>query len=297
MGLRDDSETMATTLEATGDYRILRRLRPRERFCENDGGTKKVGIILDVETTGLDSARDEIIELAMVKFEFAADGRIFRVLDIFDELREPSIPIPPEITAITGITPDDVAGHSIDPLQVAGFADQAAVIIAHNAGFDRKFCERAWTCFTTKAWACSVNQIDWRTEGFEGSRLGYLLAGCGLFHDGHRAAADCAALMEVLSRPLLKSGEPALKRLLDNARRATARVWAQNSPFEKKDALKARGYRWNDGSDGRPKAWWTDVAEDQLEAELTYLRKDIYGYEADVPWTKITAFDRFSVRV
>lgn len=29
-----------------------------------------------------------------------------------------------------------------------------------------------------------------------------------------------------------------------------------------KDALKIRGYRWNDGSDGRPKSWWIEVAEE-----------------------------------
>ena len=39
------------------------------------------GIILDVETTGLNSSADEIVELGMVNFEFARDGRVFRVLD------------------------------------------------------------------------------------------------------------------------------------------------------------------------------------------------------------------------
>lgn len=292
----ENHEMLAAALEATGNYRVLRRLRSRAQFSEDDGCAKKVGIVLDVETTGLDPAKDEVIELAMAKFEFASDGRIFRVLNVFDELREPTIPIPAEITTLTGITPETVAGHAIDPLQVAGFVDEAAVIIAHNAGFDRKFCEAAWSSFTTKAWACSVSQVDWRAEGFEGSRLGYLLAGCGLFHDGHRAGADCAALIEVLARPLPKSGELALKRLLDTARQATARIWAENSPFEMKDVLKARGYRWNDGSDGRPKAWWTDVIESQLGSEKIFLRNEIYGREADILWTRITAFDRFSVR-
>ena len=292
-----DYEGLAATLEATGDYRVLRRLVTPARYAADDGTAKKIGIALDVETTGLDPAKDEVIELGMVKFEFTADGRIFAIAGSFDQLRQPSIPIPADVTRLTGITDADVAGKVIDDGQVAGFVADADVVIAHNAGFDRKFCERAWALFQNKAWACSASQVDWRAEGYEGSRLAYLLAGCGLFHDAHRAETDCAALIEVLSRPLPVSGEPALKRLLDAARRATARVWAVNSPFDLKDVLKARGYRWNDGTDGRPKSWWIDVPDDQLEAEKTFLRREIYGREADIPATRITAFDRFSERV
>ncbi|MCS3731545.1 hypothetical protein FHR88_006631 [Bradyrhizobium betae] len=43
-----------------------------------------------------------------------------------------------------------------------------------------------------------------------------------------------------------------------------------------KDVLKRRSYRWNDGNDGRPKAWHTDVAEDKLETESEFLRSEIY---------------------
>ena len=294
---REDLERAAAMLDASGDYRVLRRLNPRSTYCEGDSSDKKIGIVLDVETTGLDPAKDEVIELGMVKFEFASDGRIFGILGSFDQLRQPSIPIPADIIRLTGISDADVAGQAIDGDQVAEFVAKAAVIIAHNAGFDRKFCERAWPLFEQKAWACSANQVDWRAEGYEGSRLGYLLAGCGFFHDAHRADTDCAALIEVLSRPLPVSGELALKRLLDTARHATARVWAVNSPFDLKDVLKSRGYRWNDGTDARPKSWWIDVPEDQLEAEKAFLRKEVYGWEADIPSTKITAFDRFSERV
>jgi DNA polymerase III subunit epsilon len=292
-----DLEAMADLLEESGDYRVLRRLRPRDRFEDEDGAEKLVGIVLDVETTGLDAEHDEIIELAMVKFEFAQDGRLFRVLDVFEELREPTIAIPPEITKLTGIDAGMVAGHAIDPEQVAHFAGPAAVVIAHNAGFDRRFVERAFPVFATKAWACSLSQVDWKQEGFDGAKLAYLLAGCGQFHDGHRATDDCHALLEVLSRPLLMSGELGLKRLLDKARQTTHRIWAENAPFACKDQLKLRGYRWGDGSDGRPRAWWTDVGEEALDAELGFLRAEIYQYEADILVRKITAFDRFSERV
>jgi DNA polymerase-3 subunit epsilon len=71
----------------------------------------------------------------------------------------------------------------------------------------------------------------------------------------------------------------------------------ENSPFESKDVLKRRGYRWNDGSDGRPKSWWIDVADGGVEAEVTFLRTEVFQYSADVRTRRVTAFDRFSDRV
>jgi DNA polymerase-3 subunit epsilon len=289
-------ESLASRLEESGDYRVLRRLKERDLFRDDDGSQKRIGVILDVETTGLDPTRDEIIELAMLKFEYGQDGGVFRVLDQFSRLHEPSVPIPIEITKLTGITSEMVASKAITPEEVEHFASSAAVVIAHNAGFDRRFVERAFPVFNTKHWACSMSQIDWEQEGFAGTKLGYLLGGCGLFHDGHRADEDCRALLEILSRPLPSTGEVAMKRLLDTARKPTMRVWAENAPFDFKDILKARGYRWNDGSDGRPRSWWSDLHPDVLESELAFLRTDIFQYEADIPVRRVTAVDRFSDR-
>ncbi len=93
------------------------------------------------------------------------------------------------------------------------------------------------------------------------------------------------------------TGELALKRLLDTARRPSHRVWAEDAPFEAKDRLKARGYRWNGGEDGRIRAWWRDVGDEAIEEELRFLRSEAYQYDADIPVRRITAFDRFSDRV
>lgn len=65
---------------------------------------------MDVETTGLDRSKDEIIELGMVAFDFDTAGKIRRVIDVFSELRQPSTPISDKITRLTGITDEMVAG-------------------------------------------------------------------------------------------------------------------------------------------------------------------------------------------
>ena len=61
-------------------------------------------IALDLETTGLDADRDAIIEVAAVKF------RDDEVLDTFSSFVKPGRRIPREITDLTGIRDDDVAG-------------------------------------------------------------------------------------------------------------------------------------------------------------------------------------------
>ncbi|MCK1656745.1 3'-5' exonuclease [Bradyrhizobium sp. 151] len=294
---RTDLAMMAEALAKSPDYRVLRRLVPRTEFAPSAGQATKAGILLDVETTGLDTARDEVIELAMVKFEYLADDRITRITDVFSSLNEPSTPISAEITELTGITDEMVLGQQIDPEAVSTFASEAVVVVAHNASFDRKFAERYWSIFERKAWACSATEVDWRKLGFDGSRLGYLLNGSGLFHQAHRAIDDCRALIEILSKDAPRLGRSAFALLLERARRKTVRIWAEQSPFELKDALKKRGYRWSDGADGRPRSWYIDVDEHDHVAEIEFLRKNIYLQDSDPRIQFLSAINRFSKRV
>lgn len=291
-----DDEILARRLEATGNYKVLRRLVPRSLTPTPAGYTGKVGIILDFETTGLDPTKDEIIEVACVKFRYSATDEIIGVSDVFHSYNEPSVPIPAFVTELTGITNEMVAGQRIDVAALEAFVADADIIVAHNAAFDRKFAERLSPTFEHKHWACTQTEIDWRKHGFGGAKLGYLLADIGYFHNAHRAIDDCHALVEILAHSLPAEARSAFAELIDSAHRTTVRIWAQRSPFELKDALKARGYRWNDGTDGRPKSWFIDVDENKRDAELSYLKKEIYQREVDIDCRGMTALDRFSTR-
>ena len=287
---------MAVTLEASGEYKVLRKLRPRGTILPPDGSPTRRGLFVDVETTGLDAARDEIIELAMVPFTYGLDGRIFEIQPPFHGFREPAIAVPAEITALTGITHEMVAGKSINPAEVAAFATDSALVVAHNAGFDRRFLERLSDTFLALPWACSMTQIDWAAEGYEGTKLAYLAGAAGFFYDRHRATNDCVAAIELLAAPLPSSGAPAMAQLLEHARRPSWRIWAENSPFNMKESLKARGYRWNaDGNPG-PRAWHIELEDDKLEPELAFLKAEIYQREVDLRVHRLTAYNRFTDR-
>jgi DNA polymerase-3 subunit epsilon len=291
-----ETEDLARRLEATGDYRILRRLLPQQPTAVAANCGRKVGIIVDFETTGLDVKRNEIIEVAMVKFYYSSSDQIIGVADIFQAFNQPSASIPREITELTGISDEMVAGKTIDAAALEAFVTNANVIIAHNAAFDRKFAENCWPLFEHMHWACSATGIDWQQHGFGGAKLTYLITQSGLFHDAHRALDDCHATLEVLARRLPATSTTALGALLDRARRKTFRIWAENAPFDLKETLKRRHYRWNDGSDGRPRSWHIDVEEDKLDAELNFLWNEVYQQHVDLNCREITALDRFSNR-
>lgn len=249
-----DLEAAAQRLEASGDFRVLRKLVPRTLVARSESLFPRLGVLVDTETTGLNHQTDEVIEVGAVSFTFDDNGVIGDVVGVYSGLRQPSMPIPPEITRLTGITDEMVEGHEIDLGSLDSMIEPADLVVAHNAAFDRTFCEKLSPSFIPKAWACSVTEVPWADLGFEGSKLGYLIGQSGYFHEGHRATDDCHALLEVLARRLDEGAEQPFAALLRSSAQSRVRIFAENSPFDMKDHLKARGYRWSDGSDGRPKA-------------------------------------------
>lgn len=290
-------EALANRLEASEDYRVLRRLHPSVLSHKPKGRGLRTGLFVDLETTGLDPRQDEIIEIGMVPFIYRIDGLLLGTLPAFSRLREPSIPVPAFVQDLTGLTPERLAGHTISPYEVAAFAPDASLVIAHNAAFDRPFLERFCPAFVNKPWACSMEDIPWDQAGFEGRKLGHLGLQAGFFFDGHRAVDDCQAAIALLGHTGFPENRSALSLLLERARTVWTRLWAEYAPFEFKDTLKARGYRWNDGSDGRPKAWFIDRPPEEVEEEIRFLRSDIYQRDVDITVRPVEAADRFTSRV
>ncbi|WP_293811273.1 3'-5' exonuclease [uncultured Bosea sp.] len=289
-----DPEAAALRLEQSGDYRILRRVVPRPIIPRSESLFPNLAALVDVETTGFDHSRDEVIEIGAVTFTYDDAGVIGDVVGVYGSFQEPSFPIPPEITRITGITDEMVSGHKIDTAALDLIIADADLVIAHKASFDRTFCEKLTPSFVRKPWACSVEEIDWKERGFEGSKLAYLASQSGFFYLKHRATSDCQALLEVLDKSADMDAQTPFAELLRASARTRVRVYAQGTPFDLKEILKAKGYRWSDGSDGRPKAWWIEVDEEALEDQRCFLRTEIYRRSQLEPLTtRLTAFERW----
>lgn len=102
-------------------------------------------VALDLETTGLNPKKDTIIEIAAIKFSLTKKSGKFCV-ENFEEktmLIDPKIPLEPEVTLVTGITPQMLHGKKIWSEvreKVADFIGDA-VVVGHNILFDKEVLE------------------------------------------------------------------------------------------------------------------------------------------------------------
>jgi DNA polymerase-3 subunit epsilon len=289
-----DPEAMAQTLAQHPDFRVLRRLVPHSDYGPLNGQTTRRVIVLDTETTGLDSKNESIIELAMLSVLVdSASGLPVGPVTVYESFEDPGKPIPTQITEITGIDDSMVKGLRIDDVAVTSLVQQADLIVAHNAGFDRPFVEARLPVFATKPWNCSFMGIDWKKEGSGSAKLEFLASERGWFYDAHRAQVDCHALLQVLSSPLA-DGQTGLARLLAGSGQTRYKLRATGAPFESKDKLKARGYRW----DGEGRVWWCNLASEALlDAECDWLRAEVYGRRnASVLLEAMDSLVQFSAR-
>lgn len=287
-----DLNRAAQFLGQSADYKVLRRLVPVTRFHEPGADSVlRIGVAIDVETTGLDHEADKIIELAIQRFRFDGAGRIVEVGQPRVWLEDPGVPLDPRITKLTGHTDGALAGQAIDDALAAEILSSADIIVAHNAGFDRPFVDKRLPAIGGKPWACSMAELDWLELGFDGKALAHLVSQCGWFYEGHRAENDILALIYLLAHDL-PDGDTVLAKLAAASDRPTYRVNAIDAPFEAKDLLKARGYRWN----GNFRFWSKEVPEVDHDAERDWLKKAVYTEYGEAAVFPVTACDRYRKR-
>lgn len=161
-------------------------------------------IVLDLETTGSQPVKDEIIEIGAVK---TVDGEI---VDIFSELIQPRSEIPHYITMLTGIKNDMVAKAPYIEEVLPKFLEfcQDDVIVGHNVAlFDYRMLK---VQANKQGYAFEKHAIDTLILArrflthIPSRRLGDL---CAYYHidlrSAHRAFHDAKATHELL-RHLIK---------------------------------------------------------------------------------------------
>lgn len=265
------------------DLVILDRLPVPALVAPHDGTFRLM--VLDTETTGVDTAKDEIIELAYAIVEFNSEGELGSVVKIFDCLRQPELPI--LNSHIHGITDSDCLGQTIDWAEVASDVESCHLVAAHNAGFDRRIVERYCEAFISISWTCSYRDADYNKLGINSQKLDYLAFKAGFHFDAHRALMDVYATLEMIRRLSV------FREMLLAAKTKSYVVYAAQAPFSAKEALKAEKYKPL-YVNGKFKSWYTTVSEDKLNGTVTWL-KNVIGCRK-VPTLPITSKERYSVR-
>ena len=299
----DDNEAIEH-FKKSDRYRVIERLAFPERYWQGEPATPRIGLVVDVEATGLDTVRDKIIELGLVAFEYdAGTGLIYRILHSYGGFEDPGRPLSEVIKKITGISDDMLVGQRLDDDTINAWLEKADIVVAHNAAFDRQMIERRLPKACEVNWACTMHDIDWENEDISSLKLDYIAYRLGYFFDGHRAVNDAQATLHLLTRALPTSGKLAMVVLLTHARETSRRFFAVQAPFEKKDVLRERGYRWlpgfSYGEPGRQKkgVWSKAVSEDSIAAEEQWLAETVYREKSSLfAYRDLSAMERYSLR-
>jgi len=294
-----DLRPFAQRLRDSGEFRVYERFHPRRDWPTESSAATRRAVLVDSETTGLNSDRDAVIQLAICPFEYTPDGVIVRAEPCQTWMEDPGRPLDPKITRLTGLRDADLVGQRIDDAAVKALVDPAVLVIAHNAAFDRPFLEKRLPLFAEKNWGCSLKDVPWEAEDMTTRKLEWLVERlCGKFYQAHDATEDCEVLVELLATRLLSDGRPALAALLENARQPRVRLWATGSLFDSKDTLKDRGYQFNRGTGQAGNGWYRDLSKADLADELEWLKPNAYGGQGGtVQVTELGPTIRFSSRI
>ena len=242
---------------------------------ELDKNSNKIRIcVIDLETTGLSHDDDEIIEIAMKLIEVDKEtGNYVTAVKKYESYNQPRKRITEEITALTGITNEDVKGKEIDWKLVERLFSYSQLVVAHNAWFDRNMLENYIR--PRNIWACSSNDIDWRKRGFAKSSLELLSIWHGFYYDAHRAMNDVNATIHLMTHSHYDI-KP-IAELIENAKKPHYNIvnkFSYNEDYVRLLKKRSRAYRFN-----RDNKAWTILLDDEkkLEEEKEWLADNIYN--------------------
>lgn len=169
-------------------------------------------IAFDLETTGIKPKEDMIVEIGAVLF----DGN--RAMKGYGVLINPGVPIPPDASAVNGITNEMVAGKPKIAEVLTDFTDFCGdlPLVAHNAPFDFKFLlEDIKLHHSTAPTGVVLDTLPLARKVFPGLpnyKLGTLVRHFGFpsgtFHRAEEDSTYCGLLFDKLIQTLEMRREP-----------------------------------------------------------------------------------------
>ncbi len=172
-------------------------------------------VVLDFETTGLDTHREHVIEIGAVKLMGGS------VVGSFGTLVNPGVPLKPKITEITNITDAMLAGQPSAETaipQLMDFIGDCAVA-AHNASFDISMLRTELKRLGQTFAAPQIDTLSFARKLYpqlKSHRLGAVCRALGVsLKDAHRAVNDAAATAQCLARMMEDARAKGASRLED----------------------------------------------------------------------------------
>jgi len=277
-------------IESNSDNQII--LNPfvsQDILCDGEPERKGIAIAWDFEANGLlpyNATQAQIdavepFEVGMVIFEYCKNtGQPYKIIGRVSCFEDISNELLPDVIKVTNITKDMITGHKFDDDLINSYIAMADLHIAHNARYDARIALNRFPSLKGKAWACTLNEIDWlEYADISGRSQAFIMAFmCGMHYVGHRALTDAEALTHILSH-CENGGEPVMRALIMSARQSQVDVYAVGASFDVKDELSANGYRWFPGGmigeQCVPKAWHKVVSMDDVNKEIEWLKDGI----------------------
>lgn len=173
--------------------------------------------IVDIETTGGSPAEGGITEICAV----ITDG--VQVQRVYETLINPGVAVPRQITALTGISTDMVAGAPRFA-EIAGELHHLLhdkVFVAHNVNFDLSFIKSSFSQLGMAFNPPRLCTVKLSRKAFPGRRsysLGNICASLGIdIQDRHRAGGDALATAELFHRCAVALGQEPVARLASSS--------------------------------------------------------------------------------
>lgn len=166
-------------------------------------------VALDLETTGLSTETDTIIEIAAIRFEIERIGDIYTMIESVEhsQLIHPGRVISKEVTMITGITPEMLIWkpdfESVRD-RVREFIGDA-VIVGHNVLFDIAMLRTHGIDLSPNTVIDTFELSEIFSQDIESLNLGFLASRYGLIdasEEQHRALTDTRVSIRLMLRYL-----------------------------------------------------------------------------------------------
>jgi DNA polymerase III subunit epsilon len=213
-------------------------------------------LILDTETTGLNPKTDYVLEVAAILWSLEYRFIISQISTLI--YYKPLIENPAEpINGIPSGVLDHALGYEYGLTMINQMSSSATYICAHNANFDKSFCQRLeGLVLPMENWIDTQDIIYPKSQYCRGNSLNNLAIAHGIpIIDSHRALEDCQVLAKLLS--LVTDLEIQL------AKAARPKVLVKS--LEEKPGMLSRqyGFRWNLII---PFAWAKYMPEEDIES-------------------------------